>query len=198
MSAVAGPPRRAARRGLLSYRDQVRLAKAIEAGREAEDRLDDRRLPGAERRRLEETAALGAAARRELIEAHAPLVLTEAQRYAGPERRTMVELVQQGNSGLVRAVDSFDWHAGARFSAHAARWIRLAIAAERPELPDPRAALPDPRAVTRYRDRVVSLDAGHSPAGPGSVADRGAAEVGNGDRGPAGSVTERPPLSPPG
>jgi hypothetical protein len=148
VTSAAGPPRRPSGRGLLSYADQVRLAKAMEAGR------DDERL------RLEAAVERGEDARRELIEAHAPLVLTEAQRYTAGDRSTLVELVQQGNSGLVQAVDTFDWRRGVRLSAYASGWIRFAIAADRPDLPEPESLLPDPVVVGLYRDRVASLDAG--------------------------------------
>ena len=164
--ATLGSPAPAARRGLLSYADQVRLAKAMEAGREAEERLDaTRRLSGAERRRLEALAEQGDDARRDLVEAHAPLVLTEARRYAGSDRRTVVELVQQGNIGLVRAVDSFDWRRGARLGAYAAGWIRLAITSDRSDLPNAEDLRPAAEVVSLYRDRVASIDAG------GGVAD---------------------------
>ena len=158
--ATLVPPARGARLGLLSYADQVRLAKAMEAGREAEERLDAaRRLPSAERRRLEALVERGDDARRQLIEAHASLVLTEARRYAGSDHRTVVELVQQGNIGLVRAVDTFDWRRGARLGAYAAGWIRLAITSDRSDLPRAEDLRPATEVVSLYRDRVASIDA---------------------------------------
>lgn len=187
MTATLRPPRHPARRGLLAYGEQLRLARAVEAGRDADRRLDEvRRMPAAERRSLELVAEEGQRARRELVEAHAPLVLTEARRYLGGDRSTLVELVQQGNIGLVRAIDSFDWRRGERFSVYASQWIRLAIESERPDLPDPRRFRPDPVVLSIYRDRVVSLDgngdrAGDPLAGPDATGDQARRhEAGNG------------------
>ncbi|MGH9110410.1 MAG: sigma factor [Acidimicrobiales bacterium] len=161
MTSVLRPAARPVRTGLLSYADQVRLARSMEAGREAERRLDGtRRLGAAERARLEEAVADGDVARRELIECHAQLVLTEAQRYAGSDRQTLVDLVQQGNIGLVHAVDRFDWRRGVRLATYASRWIRLAIASDRPDLAEPGLLRPDASVVREYRQRVASLDAG--------------------------------------
>jgi RNA polymerase sigma factor (sigma-70 family) len=115
------------RPALLSRDDEIGLAQRIEAGAEARRQLGD---PGASkpsgRSELSRRARDGDAARRAFVEANLRLVVTIAKRY----RRSglaFLDLVQEGNFGLLRAVDKFEWRKGFKFSTYATWWIRQAI-----------------------------------------------------------------------
>ncbi len=116
---------------LLSAKQEVILAKRIEAGLQAEAELDAARERGEEldratQRRLERLDADGLAARQHLIEANLRLVVSIARRYAGHGLH-LLDLIQEGNLGLIRAVEKFDYHRGFKFSTYATWWIRQAV-----------------------------------------------------------------------
>jgi RNA polymerase sigma factor (sigma-70 family) len=116
----------AGRHELLTAADEVALAQAIEAGHGAQERLDAETLDSDERRRLGEVVAVGADARRRFIQSNLRLVVSIAKRYQCPDL-DLLDLVQEGNLGLMRAVDKFDWRKGFKFSTYATWWIRQAI-----------------------------------------------------------------------
>ena len=111
---------------LLTASDEVRLSQAIERGREATERLQAQ--PGAEvnSSELEQAAAEGGAARAALTQANLRLVVSVARRYAN-RGVPLIDLIQEGNLGLLRAVEKFDWRRGFKFSTYATWWIRQAV-----------------------------------------------------------------------
>ncbi|HEY9523779.1 MAG TPA: RNA polymerase sigma factor RpoD [Thermopolyspora sp.] len=110
---------------LLTAEEEVELAKAIEAGLFAEDRLC---VPAIRRSQpeLEELVWEGVRAKQRLIEANLRLVVSIAKRYVG-RGMLFLDLIQEGNLGLIRAVEKFDYTKGYKFSTYATWWIRQAI-----------------------------------------------------------------------
>ena len=112
---------------LLTAHDEVELAKAIEAGLYAEEKLNGGYpLLGEERADLEWLAADGVRGKQRLIEANLRLVVSIAKRYIG-RGLVFLDLIQEGNLGLIRAVEKFDYTRGYKFSTYATWWIRQAI-----------------------------------------------------------------------
>jgi RNA polymerase primary sigma factor len=112
---------------LLTAEGEVELAKAIEAGLYAEEKLNGGYpLLGEERADLEWLAADGVRGKQRLIEANLRLVVSIAKRYIG-RGLVFLDLIQEGNLGLIRAVEKFDYTRGYKFSTYATWWIRQAI-----------------------------------------------------------------------
>ena len=117
---------------LLTAEQEVDLAKRIEAGLFAAEKLrqsdakEIKKVTPKMRRDLEWIAADGTRARNHLLEANLRLVVSLAKRYQG-KGLTLLDLIQEGNIGLVRAVEKFDYTKGYKFSTYATWWIRQAL-----------------------------------------------------------------------
>ncbi|MDY4041719.1 MAG: RNA polymerase sigma factor RpoD [Collinsella sp.] len=116
---------------LLTAADEVDLAMKIEAGLEAADKLEaadagELELSRSEMRRLTRVEQVGLDAKQALISANLRLVVSIAKRYVG-RGMLFLDLIQEGNLGLIRAVEKFDYEKGFKFSTYATWWIRQAI-----------------------------------------------------------------------
>ena len=115
------------RTALLNAEQEVELAKQIEAGLYAKHLLaTKKRLTAAKKRDLNIIAREGDAARAHLLEANLRLVVSLAKRYTG-RGMPLLDLIQEGNLGLIRAAEKFDYAKGFKFSTYATWWIRQAI-----------------------------------------------------------------------
>jgi RNA polymerase sigma factor (sigma-70 family) len=115
------------RHRLLTKEDEARLAQAAEEGREARAELDaGGKLSPARARELRRLAQTGDAAMEAFVNGNLRLVVSIAKRYQASDL-PLLDLVQEGNLGLIHAVEKFDWRKGFKFSTYATWWIRQAI-----------------------------------------------------------------------
>jgi RNA polymerase primary sigma factor len=111
---------------LLTMQEEVWLSTRMERGKLAEQRLKDAKTDPADRYGLEIDKQDGDAARAHLIQANLRLVVSVAKKYVG-RGLSFLDLIQEGNIGLMKATDKFDYHRGFKFSTYATWWIRQAI-----------------------------------------------------------------------
>jgi RNA polymerase primary sigma factor len=111
---------------LLTAEEEVMLARRMEAGQMAQKKLDEDGLNPEERAELVETVLDGLAAREHLIRANSRLVISVAKKYIG-RGVPFLDLIQEGNIGLIRTADKFNYRLGNKFSTYATWWIRQAV-----------------------------------------------------------------------
>jgi RNA polymerase primary sigma factor len=139
---------------LLTAAEEVELARRVEAGLFAEEKLNS--TPDLDSQLavdLDRLVVLGRVAKRRLIEANLRLVVSVAKRYVG-RGLTMLDLVQEGNLGLIRAVEKFDYARGFKFSTYATWWIRQAMSRA---LADQARTIRVPVHVVELINRVIRL-----------------------------------------
>ncbi|MGY4960421.1 RNA polymerase sigma factor [Streptomyces sp. 1222.5] len=139
---------------LLTAAEEVELARRVEAGLFAEEKLSNTPdLDSQLANDLDRLVVLGRMAKRRLIEANLRLVVSVAKRYVG-RGLTMLDLVQEGNLGLIRAVEKFDYARGYKFSTYATWWIRQAMSRA---LADQARTIRVPVHVVELINRVVRV-----------------------------------------
>ena len=112
---------------LLTAQQEVELAMHMEAGRRAFEHLnEDENLTEEDRSVLKHEIEMGEAAHKQLVQSNLRLVVALARRYVG-RGMALLDLIQEGNVGLMRAVERFDYRRGFKFSTYATWWIRQAI-----------------------------------------------------------------------
>ncbi|MGW2339897.1 RNA polymerase sigma factor [Streptomyces sp. NPDC001661] len=139
---------------LLTAAEEVELARRVEAGLFAEEKLAH--APDLDSQLaldLDRLVVMGRMAKRRLIEANLRLVVSVAKRYVG-RGLTMLDLVQEGNLGLIRAVEKFDYARGYKFSTYATWWIRQAMSRA---LADQARTIRVPVHVVELINRVVRV-----------------------------------------
>jgi RNA polymerase sigma factor (sigma-70 family) len=111
---------------LLTAEDEVHLARAMEQGKKAQSILNSGDFEPSERAKIMRAISAGEEAKMTFIRSNLRLVISIAKRYTG-RGLDLLDLIQEGNLGLIRAVEKFDWRKGFKFSTYATWWIRQAI-----------------------------------------------------------------------
>ena len=172
---------------LLTKDDEVRLAQQIEAGNAARTELltGGKRLTPAKKRELRKIGREGDNAQRTFVQSNLRLVVSIAKKYQA-SGLPLLDLIQEGNLGLMHAVEKFDWRKGFKFSTYATWWIRQAITrgiantGRTIRLPGPRRRHPRPAPEGSVAPGAQARPPGHALGARG----RGRDARGQGHRGP--------------
>jgi len=156
----------AGRHQLLTRQDEVELSQAYQQGLDARRKLAELPITDPRRPALQAQAERGERARRTMIESNQRLVASIARRCSATGL-PLADLMQEGNLGLLRAVEKFDWRMGCKFSTYATGWIRQAITRGAAD----RGARHPPASPRRRGDRPAVARPGPPvrAAGPGAV-----------------------------
>ena len=165
---------------LLTAEQEVEFAQKIEAGIVAEERLSKKDYSGrTEQTELKRKARQGYMAKDAFLTANLRLVVANARRYANTSGIDFLDLIQEGNLGLIRAVEKFDWRKGFKFSTYATWWIRQAITraiADKSRTVRIPVHLHDTLAAVRAAQASLKAELGRDP-NPQEIADEAGVTV---------------------
>ena len=165
---------------LLTAENEVDYAQKIEAGQAAEERLEVRDFKTrGEQILLKRQVRRGAEAKDAFLTANLRLVVANARRYANTSGIDFLDLIQEGNLGLIRAVEKFDWRKGFKFSTYATWWIRQAITraiADKSRTVRIPVHLHDTLAAVRAAQASLKAELGRDPK-PEEIAEEAGVEV---------------------
>jgi RNA polymerase primary sigma factor len=165
---------------LLTAENEVDYAQKIEAGQTAQERLEnDKFSTKAEEIMLKRQVRRGGEAKDAFLTANLRLVVANARRYANTSGIDFLDLIQEGNLGLIRAVEKFDWRKGFKFSTYATWWIRQAITraiADKSRTVRIPVHLHDTLAAVRAAQASLKAELGRDPK-PEEIAEEAGVEV---------------------
>ena len=165
---------------LLTAENEVDYAQKIEAGHAAQERLDAGQFKTkAEEIQLKRQVRRGGEAKDAFLTANLRLVVANARRYANTSGIDFLDLIQEGNLGLIRAVEKFDWRKGFKFSTYATWWIRQAITraiADKSRTVRIPVHLHDTLAAVRAAQASLKAELGRDPK-PDEIAEEAGVEV---------------------
>ena len=165
---------------LLTAENEVDYAQKIEAGQAAEERLRTANFKmKSEQILLKRQVRRGAEAKDAFLTANLRLVVANARRYANTSGIDFLDLIQEGNLGLIRAVEKFDWRKGFKFSTYATWWIRQAITraiADKSRTVRIPVHLHDTLAAVRAAQASLKAELGRDPK-PDEIAEEAGVEV---------------------
>jgi RNA polymerase primary sigma factor len=165
---------------LLTAEQEVEFAQKIEAGQAAAERLANKDYSGrTQQTELKRKVRHGYMAKDAFLTANLRLVVANARRYANTSGIDFLDLIQEGNLGLIRAVEKFDWRKGFKFSTYATWWIRQAITraiADKSRTVRIPVHLHDTLAAVRAAQAGLKAELGRDPT-PDEIADEAGVTV---------------------